>query len=70
MTFPSGVMRTTIDVPIENDKTLEGNETFNIRINIGTLFPKDVLINVGTIGSTTITIVDTTGEYSICTVFF
>ena len=52
----------TVHIPMINDEILEGTETFNTRINIDGLLPKDVNINVGTIGSTTITIVDTTGE--------
>jgi len=64
VTFSSGIMTTSVTIPIINDDMLEGNETFIVNINIGTLFPKDVNISVGTMSSTAITIVDTTGEYT------
>ena len=50
------------NIRIIKDAISEGPEAFEVTINIDTLLPKDVNINVGTIGSTTITIVDTTGE--------
>ena len=65
VTFPSGVMKTTVHIPVINDAILEGTERFNIRIDIDTFLPKDININLGTFGSTTIIIVDTTGEYCL-----
>ena len=67
--FPAGKTSTTINIPIIDDIVLEGTETFVIIIDIDTLIPKDVNINVGTIGSTIITIVDTTGECCISVLY-
>ena len=55
-------MDATLNISINNDAVSEGVEIFGVRIDIDTLLPKDVNINVGAIGRTTVTVMDTTGE--------
>ena len=60
--FNAGDTRVSFNVSVNDDNVLEGNETFNLKINASSL-PNGVTVDDP--GQTTVTIVDNDGKY-IC----
>ena len=64
--FDVGVTRVSFDVLINNDNILEGDETFNLKINAQSL-PDSVM--VGDPGQTTVTILANDGKHKVTMTF-
>ena len=58
--FNAGDSRVSFNVSVNDDKILEGNETFNLTINA---FSLPSSITVDNPGQTTVTIVDNDGKF-------
>ena len=60
VTITAGTNRSMVNIPVTDDKIVEGNETFSMNLTIpSSLGPG---IRTGTITSATITIIDTSSE--------
>ena len=62
MTFPAGVTSVSLDITINNDNLLEGNETFVLTIT--NLFSNEegFAVTTGDHDKATVTIIDTTSK--------
>ena len=61
VTIVAGTNSSMVNIPVTNDNTVEGDETFSMSLTIpSSLGPG---ITVGTITSATVTIIDTTGKH-------
>ena len=62
VTFPAGVTSLSLNVKINKDSILEGNETFILTIANSSLSIQDAIINTGAYDKATVIIIDTTSK--------
>ena len=67
VTFPAGVTSISLNVKINNDNILEGNETFILTIANSFLSNQGFIFTVGAYDKATVTIIDTTSKRYIFT---
>ena len=62
MTFPAGETSVSLNVKINNDNVLEGNETFTLTIATSSLNNQSFIITTGAYDKATVIIIDTTSK--------
>ena len=62
MTFLAGVTSVSLNVKINNDNILEGNETFILTITNSSLSNQGAIITTGAYDKATVIIIDTTSK--------